>query len=85
MIRTTDRLAAMTDYLRVTNLKAGDTIQLISGRYLIDVTNTTGLVSLYRDITGNGLLDTGRKNTDELIAQFDSAAQIFANVNFVYV
>ncbi len=73
------------DYLRITNLKAGDTLQLSSGSYLYSTNSTTQTVTLYRDTTGNGRLDTGTRRTDEMIAEFVGAGTFFSAVNIVYV
>jgi subtilisin family serine protease len=80
-----NRSIGRNDYLRITNLKAYDTLQLSTGSYIYQTNSITQTVTLYRDTTGNGRLDTGRRRTDEMIAQFDGAGAIFSTVNVEYV
>ena len=75
------------DYLRITNLSAGDTLQLRSGNYIYSINPTTNTVSLYADIgRTSGSLDTAGSRRDELIAIFDNAGGIMANgLTYQYV
>jgi hypothetical protein len=60
------------DYARITDFQAGiDKLQLFSGSY-ITTTSAAGLTSLYRDNNGDGLLTTGGRLRDELIAQINA-------------
>lgn len=55
------------DYARITDFQAGsDKLQLFSGNYI--TTTSAGLTSLYRDNNGDGLLTSGGRQRDELIA-----------------
>ena len=71
------RSAGTIDYLRVTNLQAGDTLQLLNGSYLYSSNRFSGTVSLYHDSNGDGRISTRGASTDELIAIFDRAASLF--------
>jgi subtilisin family serine protease len=66
------------DYALITDFKSGeDKLQLSGSSYLFTV--SSGDLSLYWDRNGNGKLDTGGRNQDELIAVLEGVASISAS------
>jgi Ca2+-binding RTX toxin-like protein len=63
------------DYARIKDFTPGtDQLQLRSGSYLQTVSN--GNLSLYWDRNGNGKLDSGGRNRDELIALLEGVSTL---------
>ena len=63
------------DYARIKDFTAGeDKLQLRNANYLFTV--SSGNLSLYWDLNGNGKLDTGGRNRDELIALLEGVSNL---------
>lgn len=63
------------DYARIKDFTAGeDKLQLRNANYLFTV--SSGNLSLYWDLNGNGNLDTGGRNRDELIALLEGVSNL---------
>lgn len=64
-----------SDYARIKDFTSGeDKLQLRNANYLFTV--SSGNLSLYWDRNGNGKLDTGGRNRDELIALLEGVSSI---------
>ena len=63
------------NYARIKDFTAGeDKLQLRNANYLFTV--SSGNLSLYWDLNGNGKLDTGGRNCDELIALLEGVSNL---------
>ena len=67
-----------SDYAQIKDFTPGeDKVQLHNGDYLFSV--SSGNLSLYWDRNGNGKLDTGGRNRDELIAVLEGVSALSAS------